>query len=205
MTADPLKKIGTAEGIAWSLSLHKRMEERKVPFLCFGGTLLGVVRDRALIPWDDDLDFLVPPDWLLSEQFSSFARELERDGFDLRTKGFPLFPSASAKNMGYKVTFSSLRVIGSQNLRPIYSVPVQLLSVQDFHKPCLLEAHGVLWPVPQTYEGMLTHVYGDWKKPVDWDGGSFYNHDYFNRRGKRFLLNILMRIYGASVRSRRPW
>jgi hypothetical protein len=46
------------------LMLSKNLKSHEVPHYIDAGTLLGVYRDNALIPWDDDLDFSVDADHL---------------------------------------------------------------------------------------------------------------------------------------------
>lgn len=69
--------------------LHKKMlidvfhsfleicEKHELKFFCCGGTAIGAVRHQGMIPWDDDIDILMPrPDY---ERFIHVFSKMEED------------------------------------------------------------------------------------------------------------------------------
>src|SRR5689334_18569499 len=67
------------------------LEENGIPYHLEGGTLLGIVRDKELLPWDHDVDVSVPV---------VFANEILNKKWQLLLLGYKVSVRKSGRNVG---------------------------------------------------------------------------------------------------------
>lgn len=170
VTTENVFSSGKAEQLLWSTCAV--LSSRGVQAFPYAGTLLGIIRSGALLPFDKDLDIAV---WI--ESLDTCCTELEQHGW-VRVKGgidYSNYRDYVHSELGITLDVCALdrrddkRIVGGFSL-PDY--PEEYQRVAAFPKFELIQrdtAFGKVW-FPQRPEIILKAFYGDWRTPnAHWD------------------------------------
>lgn len=169
------------------LMLSENLTIHEVPHYIDAGTLLGVYRDNALIPWDDDLDFSVNADYLthtikVIEQL--LPKMLEITGVTwtlhqyINQQSYGAVPIGSIRALKLlpndkRDTFPGIdffvKYIQGQNMDYCLASRGFRMPAKHFSHTLSHEFAGGLVYLPDAAEDYLTGHYGDWRTPKkDW-------------------------------------
>jgi lipopolysaccharide cholinephosphotransferase len=169
------------------------LSQHKIPYHLEGGTLLGIVRDNDLLPWDNDVDISVP---------SAFAGEILKLRFALLLKGYKISCRRSLIDVGpiRQGQYSAFKIKPILGYMAHWFLPSyeQHFIVMDIFMKTSDQQH-TYWQakdkvmrvgnkyyesfetvdyqehslrVPNHFKEYLTQKYGNWSVPVkDWDCG----------------------------------
>jgi len=165
--------------------LGKEFKRKGIEYILEGGTLLGVVRENRLLPWDTDVDVSIRSDQV--EAVKSVLWKFWLRGYKTRIKRFKKDVGPFKKGdiriikiqkhkfyikkyelldifVKYKVGDEYLNVVGKKPAI-VRSVPAKYLELSD-----VVYFKGQGFSVPIDKEEYLSLIYGDWKVPVkEWD------------------------------------
>lgn len=167
----------------------RTLESAGVTYWLDHGTLLGVIREQRLLPWDTDLDISVPASSL--PQLKAAVPALKALGLRLRLRQQPSDapPWKSGAPRLLKVRNRRLKIFRGDLLLDVFityrhqdryywsiwkhadrslhlrSVPAHFFDVLES-----VEFDGRAWPVPSSTASYLAARYGNWRQPVqNWD------------------------------------
>ena len=64
--------------LAIASEVHSILVKNNIPYYMIGGTMLGAIRHKGFIPWDDDMDFGIPREYF-DKAISILKKELRQD------------------------------------------------------------------------------------------------------------------------------
>jgi len=157
----------------------KILNENNINYFFDAGGLLGLMRDGDLIPWDNDLDMLLPSDEF--NKFTSIIPELKKKNWRVYTYTMeadgPGWKKGDAKGIKlfnhFFLKFGRGRIV----------MDITVIYRKD--ESCYRKAMGRTWELPARHfkrfdtfnfknqsikipvetEEYLSYVYGDWRKP----------------------------------------
>ena len=59
-------------------TIHNTLLRHNVPYIASGGTLIGAVRHKGIIPWDDDIDIAIYEKDIPTVLSKSFRTEMKK-------------------------------------------------------------------------------------------------------------------------------
>ncbi len=68
-----------------AIAFRTLCEENRIPYYMLGGTMLGAIRHKGFIPWDDDMDFGIPRPFF--QLFTDLAKQKLPEKYELIISG----------------------------------------------------------------------------------------------------------------------
>lgn len=183
--------------------IAKHLNETKVKYYVDAGTLLGIIRDGELIPWDDDLDFAIDSchRHLVKKSLDSMLPDLEsltscdwqlltlknsRDFGAVRAgevRGYKLKPQDSTKALPL-IDFFVKYVDGKWMDYTLASRGIRMPS-HHITEPVMYDYKGAQVAIPNDVEAYLQRHYGDWQTPnQEWNLSDLNNATLFDGSAK---------------------
>ena len=150
--------------------------EASYPLSLDFGTLLGIVRDKDIIAWDDDIDFAAPVN-TEDRAFSLCEQFIEKQSNNLRWKAEKIFNNQGvctcilltfeSNNEDYKSFITSICFREEKENKSLHLPSLGMWYSPALHFQTLetIDWNGQTLQVPAKYKEYLSFLYGDWQTP----------------------------------------
>lgn len=85
-----------------AMCFHKICENLNIPYYMLGGTMLGAVRHKGFIPWDDDMDFGIPRKYF--NEFIEKSKHLLPEYYKLIT----------SEDYEYEINYDTVKIVDNR-------------------------------------------------------------------------------------------
>jgi len=169
------KKHNTAILKNQLLAVIDLLDQHKILYHLEGGTLLGIVRDKGIIPWDHDTDIsIMAADF---DKFKQIIPKIKNKNFRVKVKGFSSKSKFKAPNKEriIKIKDKNLLFFSGGNTLDVfikYPIDNKVYWVAENNTMCVDEKfylgyEEIEWEerkvkVPLNYKEYLSLKYGDW-------------------------------------------
>lgn len=169
------------------------LKENNIPYHLEGGALLGIVRDKDLLPWDNDVDISIPLEYaeavlklrtiLFWKGYKISIRKSVKDVGPIKKGQYSIFKVKPLLGYvlywflpNYNKQFIVMDIFTKtkDNTHSYWQAKEKVMRVENKYYESFetIEYRGHLLRAPNHYRDYLTQKYGDWSIPVkDWDCG----------------------------------
>jgi phosphorylcholine metabolism protein LicD len=167
-----------AEDLLVEISLL--LEQHHIQYYLEGGTLLGILRENRLLPWDGDLDLSIMSNQL--ENIDSFLSSLKQHAYRTRCRFMEEDNLVFKKNSLRIIKIRKKRFFGLIKSKVCLEIFVKYEIADKLYwkigNKTVCDPKGFYdgrrtinflnksFPIPMESEAYLTRKYGDWKVPV---------------------------------------
>jgi phosphorylcholine metabolism protein LicD len=171
------------------------LESTGIPYILEGGTLLGAVREKRFLPWDDDVGIAVAAEDIFPLR-DILKTKLAASDFEIG-KCDETFQNCKINVRKYDARYEILGwyLKGRMRRRDHYRMPRRFLEKTD-----TLSFFGHDYRCPSPPEAYLRHFYGNWKVPKK--GGRFFRFLCYDQ--KSFWGRQLRKLIAPILGKRRP-
>ncbi len=174
------------DALAMLQAVTSILKEQQIPYCLDAGTLLGVMREKRLLPWDTDMDLAISAQYW--DDLCAARKHFHRAGYitRVRTTTMAVGPLAKGRPRLLRVYTRKWLFFKHEQLMDIfikYKAGDQYFWTVDSHNPIVQSCpasflerlvphqfNGGTYLIPEEYDACLTHHYGNWREVrKDWN------------------------------------